>query len=126
VRGPATWPPQGLGDAAVHRQVLQVQAVQAIVGGQRQAVELVGHAQGDPLIPAAAQGRGRAGVVGDAAITAAKDQDLDELVEDDAVGDALAVAAEQVVDLAGWQQRGDLVSEGFLDAGWDRRHQTST
>jgi hypothetical protein len=37
---PATWPPQGLGDAAVHRQVLQVQAVQAIVGGQRQAVEL--------------------------------------------------------------------------------------
>ena len=48
------------------------------------------------------------------------------LVEDDAVGDALAVAAERVVDLTGGQQRGELVPEGFLDAGWDRRHETST
>jgi hypothetical protein len=51
-------------------------------------------------------------MVGDAAVAAANDQDLDELVEDDAVGDAGAVAAERVVDLAGWQEHGELVPEG--------------
>jgi hypothetical protein len=59
--------------------VLQLQAVHAVLGGQRQAVELVGHAQGDPRIPAAAQGGGRAAVVGDAAVAAANDQELEEL-----------------------------------------------
>jgi hypothetical protein len=114
-----------LGDTAIHRQVRQLQAVHAVVGGQRQAVELVGHAQGDPLIPAAAQGGGRAGLVGDAAVAAAKDKDLDELVEDDSVRDAGAVAAQRVAVVAGGQQRGELVPQGFLDAGWDRRHETS-
>jgi hypothetical protein len=46
--------------------VVQVKAEHAMVGGQRQAVELVDQAQGDPLIAAATQGRGRAGVIGDA------------------------------------------------------------
>jgi hypothetical protein len=64
-------------------------------------------------------------VVGDAAVAAAEDQDLDELVEDDAVGDALAVAAKGMVDLASGQRRGHLVPEGLQDAGWDRRHETS-
>jgi hypothetical protein len=41
-------------------------------------------------------------VVGDAAVAAAEPQDLDELVDDDPVEDARAVAAERVVDLAGW------------------------
>jgi hypothetical protein len=59
-----------------------------MVGGQRQAVELVDQPKGDPLVAAAAQGRGRAAPVGDAAVAAAEDQDLDELVEDHAVGDA--------------------------------------
>jgi hypothetical protein len=64
-------------------------------------------------------------VVGDAAVAAAKDQDLEELVEDDAVGDAGAVAAQRMGVLPGGRQRGDLVPEGFQDAGWDRRHETS-
>jgi hypothetical protein len=59
---------------------------------------VVDHADGDPLVAAAAQRGRRAGLVGDAAITAAKDQDLDELVEDDLVGDARTVAAQRVVD----------------------------
>jgi hypothetical protein len=50
---------------------------------------------------------------------------LDELIEDDALGNALAVAAKGMVDLAGGQQRGELVPEGFQDAGWDRWHETS-
>jgi hypothetical protein len=35
-------------------------------------------------------------VVGDAAVAAAEDQDLDALVKDDPVGDARAVAAQQM------------------------------
>jgi hypothetical protein len=88
-------------------------------------VELLGHAQGDPLVTAAAQGGRRAAVVGDPAVAAAEHQDLDELVEDDPVGDAGPVAAERVVDLAGGQQRGDLDPEGFQDGRWQGRHETS-
>jgi hypothetical protein len=47
-------------------------------------------------------------VVGDPAIAAAEDQELNELVEDDPVGDAGAVAAERVGDLARGQQGGEL------------------
>jgi hypothetical protein len=104
--------------------VLQLQAVHPVVGGQCQAVELVGHPGGDPLVAAAAQGGRRAGAIGDAAVAAAEHQDLDELVEDDAVGDAGAVAAEQVVDLTGGQQRGDLDPEGFQERRWQGRHET--
>jgi hypothetical protein len=43
---------------------------------------------------ATTQGGRRAGLVGDPAITAAEHQHLDELVEDDAVGDVRTVAAE--------------------------------
>jgi hypothetical protein len=100
--------------------------MEAVVGGQRQTVQLVGQAQGDPLVAAPPQRRGRAGLIGDSAVAAAEDEDLDELVEDDAVGDAGAVAAKGMVDLAGGQQRGDLVPEGFQDAGRDGGHETST
>jgi hypothetical protein len=45
-----------LGDAAVHGQVVKLQADEAVIGGHSQPVELLGHAGGDPLITAAAQG----------------------------------------------------------------------
>jgi len=64
-------------------------------------------------------------VVGDAPVAAAEHQDLDELVEDDPVGDALAVAAQRVVDLAGRQQRSDLDPQGFQDGRWQGRHESS-
>jgi hypothetical protein len=57
-------------------------------------------------------------VIGDAPGAAAEHQDLDARVEDDAVGDARAVAAQRVVDLAGGQQRGDLDPQGFQDRRW--------
>jgi hypothetical protein len=45
-------------------------------------------------------------------------QDLDELVEDDSVGDALPVAAERVVDLAGGQQAVNWTHNGSrIDGG---------
>jgi hypothetical protein len=51
--------------------------------------------------------------VSDAAVAAAEHQDLDELVEHDAVRDPGPVAAQRVVDLAGGQQRRDLDPQGF-------------
>jgi hypothetical protein len=54
-------------------------------------------------------------VVGDAAVAAAEDQDLDELVGDDPVGDASAVAAQRVGVISVGQQGGEVVPEGFED-----------
>jgi hypothetical protein len=105
--------------------VVQTQAEQLVVGGQHGQAQLLGHPGADPLIPAAAQGGGRAAVVGDAAVAAAEHQELDELVEDDAVGDAGPMAAEGVGDLAGGQQGGDLDPQGFQDGRWQGRHETS-
>jgi hypothetical protein len=92
------------GTLVVHGQVLQFQAEQPLVGAKHRQPEPFGKAEGDPLVTAAAQGGRRAGLVGDAAVATAKDEDLDELVEDDPVGDALPVAAERVVDVVGGQQ----------------------
>jgi hypothetical protein len=64
-------------------------------------------------------------VVGDPAVAAPEHQDLDELVEDHAVGDAGAVAAERVAVVAGGQQRSDLDPEGFQDRRWQGRHESS-
>jgi hypothetical protein len=82
-----------LGDASIHRQVLQLQAEQPLVGATHGQPQPFGQAQGDPRIPAAAQRGRRTALVGDAPVATAEDQDLDELVEDDPVGDAAAVAA---------------------------------
>jgi hypothetical protein len=114
-----------LGSAPIHRQVLQLHAEQPVIGGQHQQAQLLGQAQGDPLIAAAAQGRGRAGTVGDPAVAAAEHQGLDELVEDNAVGDAGPVAAQRMGVLASWQQGGDLDPQGFQDRRWQGRHETS-
>jgi hypothetical protein len=105
--------------------VLQLQAEQLVVGGQHGQAQLLGHAGADPLIAAAAQGGGRTGGVGDAAIPAAEHQDLDEVVEHDPVGDAGAMAAEGMGVGAGGQQGGDLDPEGFQDRRWQGRHETS-
>jgi hypothetical protein len=64
-------------------------------------------------------------VVSDAAVATAEHQHLDELVEQHPVGDAPAVAAERVGVGAAGQKGGELVPEGFEDAGWKRRHETS-
>src|SRR4029453_6822271 len=82
-----------LGDAPVHGQVLELETVHAVIGGQHRQAELLGHPGAEPLIPAATQGGRRTGVIGNAAIAAAEHQDLDELVEHQPVSDAGPVAA---------------------------------
>jgi hypothetical protein len=114
-----------LGGAAVDRQVLQLQAEQLVIGTQHQQAQLLGKAQGDPLVAAATQGRGRAGVIGDPAVAAAEHQHLDELVEHDPVRNPGPVAAERVLDLTGREQGGDLDPQGFHDGRWQGRHETS-
>jgi hypothetical protein len=109
----------------VHHQVLQFQAEHMVVGGQHRQAELVGHPGGDPLVTAAAQRGRRAGGVGDAPIAAAEHQYLDELVEDDAVGDAGAVAAQRMVDSTSGEEGGDLDPQRFQDRRWQGRHETS-
>jgi hypothetical protein len=52
-------------------------------------------------------------VVSDAAVATTKDQDLNELFEDDPVGDASSVAAQRVVVVAKGEEGGELVPEGF-------------
>jgi hypothetical protein len=52
-------------------------------------------------------------------------QNLDELVDDDAVGDAPSVTAQRIVVLAGGQQGGDLDPQGFQRGRWQGRHETA-
>jgi hypothetical protein len=117
-----------LGDAPVHGQALQFQPEQPVVGAKHREPQPFGKAQGDPLVAAAAQGGRRAGLVGDAAVAAAKDQDLDELVEDDPAGDALPVAAERVVDVrvgsraANWAHNGSRTDGGRAGTGPPGEH----
>ncbi len=53
---------------------------------------------------------------------AAEDKHLDELVEDDAAGDAWPVPAQRVGICVRRQQCGELVPDGLDDACWKRRH----
>ena len=104
-----------LGEAAIDRHVVQHQADHPVVGRQRQGVQRLHDPGRDPLVAPAPQGARRAGGVGDAGGGAAEDQHLPQLVEDDAIGNARAMAAERMGCLAGGQQGGDLVPDGLDD-----------
>jgi hypothetical protein len=104
----------GLGDAAIHGDVVKQQADDAVVGVQSDPLELGKNPEADPLVAAGPDGGGRAGAVGDALVGAAEPQHLQQLVEHDPVRDPPAVAAPWVggdVDLTGGQQRGELVPQ---------------
>ena len=114
--GPASAAAGRLGGAPIHRQVLELQAEQLVIGGST-ATGPVGN-------PSAIHSSRRRRAwspsrwVGDAAVAAAEHQDLDELVEHDPVSDAGAVAAERVVDLrvgsraATWTHSGSRIDDG--------------
>jgi hypothetical protein len=70
-----------LGAAPVDGEIVQLQADDAVVGAKDQQAQLLGQTGGDPLVAAAAKGGGRAGGIGNPAVAAAENQDLDELVE---------------------------------------------
>jgi hypothetical protein len=66
----------GLGDAAVHGDLVEQQPDDAVVGVQRDLLELREHPELDPLVAAIADGGRRAGAVGDALVGAAESQHL--------------------------------------------------
>jgi hypothetical protein len=106
---------RGLGDAPVDGDLIQQQAHDAVVGLQRDLLELGEQSGFDPFIAAVADRARRAGRVGDRLVGAAEPQHLDELVEHDPVADASPVAAQRMRGVdhwAGWDQRGELVPQG--------------
>jgi len=106
----------GLGDAPVNGEFLQDQADDAVIGLPCDRLQPREDPGLDPLVAAVADRGGAAGAVGDRCIGAAEPQDLDELFEDDPVGDPWLVAAQRVrgdIDRAVGQQRGELVPEGL-------------
>jgi hypothetical protein len=86
----------GLDDASVHGQVREFYADDAVTGLKAQLLELFEDSGGDPLVPPAPEGGGRAGGVGDLLAGGPEHEDLDELVEHDPVRDPRPVAAERV------------------------------
>src|SRR5687768_588439 len=57
-------------------------------------------------------------VVGDCAVCAAEDQDLHQLLEDHAVGDAGSVAAERMIHFPVGEQGTELLEDVLLTYGW--------
>jgi hypothetical protein len=86
-----------LGDGAVHGDLVEDEADDPVVGVERDLLEPGEDPQSYPLVAATADRGGRAGRVGDRLVRTAEAQQLQQLVEDDPVADAPAVAAEWMV-----------------------------
>ena len=108
--------------AAVHRQVCQPEAYEAVVGVECDAPEPLHHPELDPLVSPAAQGAFRTGPVGDPFVGAPKDQDLHQLLEHDPVRDTSPVATERMTGLTLGQERFELSPDGLDDVWWERGH----
>ena len=104
-----------LGDAAIDRHVVQLQADHPVVGGQGEGIQGIDDPGGDPLVPATPQCGRRAGGVGNAPIGTAEDQHLDEFVEDDAIRNATAMTTERMEHGADGEEGGKLVPDGLDD-----------
>jgi hypothetical protein len=104
----------------------QVQADQPLVGGQHRAAQPIEETSGNPLVASAAERRRRAASIAEAFVAAAEDEGLDDLVEDDVVGDAPAVTAQRMAVDARRQLGEELLAQRVKDARWDGRHERST
>jgi hypothetical protein len=85
-----------LGDAPVDGDVGQGQADDPVIGLPRDLLQRAEDPGLDPFVAAVPDRGGTAGAVGDRRVRAAEPQDLDELFEDDPVGDPRLVAAQRV------------------------------
>ena len=110
-------------DAAVYRHLLELQTDDPIVGFSDDPLQRIHRPELYPLISSAAQGGGRASLVSDPPVRAAKDEHLHKLLEDHLVGDTSAVAAERMIHVAFGQQGGKLLPDGLLfDVSWHGGH----
>jgi hypothetical protein len=121
------WRPRsrGLGDAAVHGQLRELQADEVVVGIEADLPESLHHSKLDPLItPSLRSVLLRAGCVSDPLVGAAEDQNLHQFLEDDPLGDTRAMVSERMVGAVLGQQGGELLlPDGLLfDVWWQRGH----
>lgn len=116
---------RGLGDAAVHRGLAEVEAGHPVVGVQGESVQRFGNPLPGPLFEASADGAFRASGRGDPLVAGTMDQREHDVLEDGSVGDPAAVRAQRVADdelLPGGEDRGELVPQGFEQARRQRGH----
>src|SRR5215207_1828544 len=114
---------RGLRYAAVHRQVRQLEADEAVVGLQGDLPESLHHSELDPLVTTTAQGALRARLVGDPFVGAAEHKDLDQFLEDNPAGDAPPVAAEWMIGLSLGQESLELHPDGLDDVWLNGGHE---
>ena len=84
------------GDAAIHRQILQVQSDHALVRLQSQEMHLLGQPQGGPFLQPATNGAIRTASGGDPFVARAMDQGSEHVLEDQTIRDALTVTPQAV------------------------------
>src|SRR5215210_2343531 len=125
-RAPASLltPARSFGDATIDGHLSRIEADDSVIGFARHLLQSVHHPRFYPLVAPPSQCGGRALLVGDPPVSAAEHQDLDELLEDDPVGDARAMTAQGVVCLPGGQQSDKLVPYGLDDVWWQGGHGT--
>jgi hypothetical protein len=89
-----------------------------VVGFERHLPQLLHRSGADPLVAPTTQSGRRTRTVGDSFISAAENQDLDELVENQPVGHSVTVAAKGMnVRLSFGQQGAELLSDGLDEYG---------
>src|SRR5215207_10914001 len=114
---------RGLGEAAVHRQVGQLEADETIVSFEGDLPEPLHQTILDPLVAPTTQRALRARLVGDPPVGASEHQNLNQLPEDHPVGDAGAVTAERMVRRPSLGQEGfKLLPDGLDDVWFKRGH----
>ena len=116
---PAT---RGFGYAPVHRQIGQLQPDESIVSFEGDLPELRHEPKLDPLVAAATQCALRARLVCDPPVGAPEHQDLDQLLENQPLGDARTVTSKRMSGLSLWQEGLELLPDGFDDVWFKRGH----
>lgn len=106
---------RSLNQTPIDAQIFKIESDDAVVGFQADLLQCVEDPGFDPFIPAGAQGDGRAGELSDLGIRGTEYEDLDELIEDDPVGDTSAVAPQWVGINHRWDQRCELVPQRVDD-----------
>lgn len=105
---------RGFGDAPVHRDVLEQQADDAVVGLQRDCLQLGEDLEFGPLVAAVADRARGAGAVRDPLVGTAEPQHLHQLVEHDPIWDPATMTPQRmgrVEHRPSGQQRGELVPQ---------------
>src|SRR5919107_4199168 len=104
---------RSLGDAAVHGHIERIEANSSIICFPGKLFERVHRSLLDPLVAPATQRGGRTFLIGYAPVGAAKDKNLEELLEDYPIGHARPVAAKRMFYFSLRQKSRKLLPDGL-------------